>query len=295
MNIEIYKPSEDRPLPMVEWNFAALKTWLQNGLESYRGRVYDETQIKDAKKDAAALRKLAAAIDGKRREMKSHYLEPYNLFSQQAKELTDMIGTQIEEITVQINSYDEARKAEKLEHIKALYAEIMQDYAQAIPYEKVHNPKWLNVTTSMAAIEGEIIEKAESVRAALASIGALGLSGEMESVVKAAYMERLDLPYALRKKEEIERQRQALDRLKQPKDAPASAPEQPHNERKESGNEITQAKEENAAQAVPGADSGKSEDTYTVDFRVTATAAQLAALKTFLRDNGIKYGPCPMK
>ena len=34
---------------------------------------------------------------------------------------------------------------------------------------------------------------------------------------------------------------------------------------------------------------------YTVDFRVWATAEQLAALKTFLVDNGVKYGKVPAK
>lgn len=292
MQIEIYNPAQGEPLPPVRWNYEDLKAQLTEALASYKGVIYTEDTIQDAKKDRAKLNKLADAIDTRRKQMKEKYLAPYSRFEEQAKELTALIKQQSDEISAQVKAYDEARRAEKQEHIKALYAEIMRDYAQAVPYEKIHNPKWLNVTVSMAAIEGEIIEKAESVRAALASIDALGLSGEMESVVKAAYLERLDLPYALRKKEEIERQQQALEYLRQMKKCPVSAPEQPHSERTESGNEITPAKEESAAQANPVADSSKSEDTYTVDFRVTATAAQLAALKAFLRNNGIKYGPC---
>ena len=91
------------------------------------------------------------------------------------------------------------------------------------------------------------------------------------------------------------RQQQALERLRAMPKVPAPAPEQPHSDRAESMNEDMPRKAENAAQARRIADIAPGEDVYTVDFRVTATAAQLAVLKAFLRDTGIKYGPVPMK
>lgn len=292
MQIEIYNPAQGEPLPPVRWNYEELKAQLTEALASYKGVVYTEDTIQEAKRDRAKLNKLADAIDSRRKQMKEKYLSPYSEFEQQAKELTALIKQQADEISAQIKAYEDARKSEKLAHIKGLYADIMRDYAQAVPYEKIHNPKWLNVTVSMAAIEAEIIEKAESVRAALASIDALGLSGEAESIVKSAYLERLDLPYALRRKEEIERQKQTLERLKRIKEHLATASEQPHNGRTTSGSDVIPEEAKKPAQRHQMADNGKSEETYTVDFRVTATEAQLSALKAFLRDNGIKYGPC---
>jgi hypothetical protein len=283
VELVIYKPTEGNPLPPVEWNFPELKKWLEDGLMSYRGRVYDETQIKEAKKDAANLRKLAAAIDSKRKDMKARYLEPYAAFEAQAKELTGMIDTQVAEIAAQITAFDEARKAEKLEHINLLYKEIMGDLSELVPYENIHNKRWLNATATMSAIEGDIIEKAESIRAALASIDALGLPDDMAGQVKAVYLDKLDLAAALAEKERIERRQKALAdyEARMQQEAQCKADERP------------------APQEVPREALGYAEDEapdlITVDFRIRATREQLADLKAFLVGRGIKYSPVPIK
>ena len=280
MQLEIYTPTEGQTLPPIEWNFAAIKQWLEDGLQAYKGRVYDDSQIKEAKKDAASLRKLREAIDGKRKEMKSRYLEPYTAFEAQAKELTGMIDAQVAEISAQINAYDEARKAEKQEHIKALYAEIMGDLAALVPYEKIHNQKWLNVTVSVKNIEAEIVEKAESIRAALASIDSLGLPNEIFVPVNATYLAKLDLAAALAEKDRIERELAAIAEYKASKvqqEAPGAKMEQP------------------VPQEALGYAADEPPELLTVDFRVHATREQLSALKAFLVAQGIKYGKVPTR
>ena len=282
MQLEIYTPTEGQPLPPVEWNYEAIKTWLEDGLSAYKGRVYTEDTIKDAKKDAASLRKLSAAIDGKRKEMKARYLEPYSKFESQAKELTGMIDTQVAEIAAQINGFEDARKAEKLEHIKTLYADIMGDLAPLVPYERLHNPKWLNVTYSANTIEAELIEKAEIIRAALNSIDALGLPDDIEQQVKSKYLTTLDLAAALSEKDRIERERQKLAEYEARKQQKALEPEQPQEERPAEIPDYAQIQPPRQAPAL-----------NVVDFRVWATSEQLNALKTFLTANGIRYGKVP--
>lgn len=283
MQLEIYSPAEGQPLTPVSWNFPELKRWLEDGLAAYKGRIYDESMIREAKKDAANLRKLAAAIDSKRKDIKARYLAPYAAFEAQAKELTGMIDTQVAEIAAQINAFDEARKAEKLEHIKLLYKEIMGDLAELVSYEKIHNKRWLNATATMSAIEGDIIEKAESIRAALASIDALGLPDDMAGQVKAVYLDRLDLAAALAEKERIEHKQKAL--------AEYEARKQQEAQRK--------ADERPAPQEAPrealGCAADEDRDLLTVDFRIRATREQLADLKAFLIDRKIKYGPVPKR
>lgn len=283
MQLEIYSPAEGQPLTPVSWNFPELKRWLEDGLAAYKGRIYDESMIREAKKDAANLRKLAAAIDGKRKEMKARYLEPYAAFEAQAKELTGMIDTQVAEIAAQITAFDEARKAEKLEHIKLLYKEIMGDLSELVPYEKIHNKRWLNATTTMSAIEGDIIEKAESIRAALTSIDALGLPDDMAGQVKTVYLDKLDLAAALAEKERIEHKQKALAEYEARKQQEAQR----------------NTEDKPAPQEVPRDALGYAEDEtpelITVDFRIRATRDQLADLKAFLIDRKIKYGPVPKR
>ena len=281
MQIEIYNPAQGEPLPPVKWNYEELKGQLVAALESYKGRIYTEETISEAKKDRANLNKLAAAIDTRRKEMKARYLAPYQEFEAQAMELTGLVKQQAAEIDAQVKAFDEARKAEKLEHIRTMYAAVMGDLAALVPYERLHNPRWLNVTFSISSIEEEIVEKAEDIRAALASIDGLGLADDMAARVKRIYLERLDLAAALAEKDRIERECQALAAYEA---TTKGKPEKPAEQQT-----VAQPPEpaEKPTTAVPAM--------YTVDFRVWATAEQLAALKTFLIDNGVKYGKVPAK
>lgn len=279
MQIEIYNPAQGEPLPPVRWNYEELKGQLVAALENYKGRIYTEETISEAKKDRASLNKLASAIDTRRKEMKARYLAPYEEFEAQAVELTSLVRQQAAEIDAQVKVFDEARRAEKQEHIRTMYAAVMGDLAELVPYERLHNPRWLNVTYSMSTIEEEIIEKAEDIRAALASIDGLGLADDMAGRVKHVYLERLDLAAALAEKDRIERERETLAAYEAAKKA---EPEKPAERQTEA---LPPEPTEKPATAVPAM--------YTVDFRVWATAEQLNALKAFLVENGVKYGKVP--
>lgn len=287
MQIEIYTPSQGEALAPVQWNYLELKAQLTQALANYKGRIYTEDSIGDAKKDRAGLNKLADAIDGKRKEMKAFYLKPYEEFETQAKELTALVKTQAAEIDAQVKAFDEARKAEKQEHIKAIYREVVGDLSELVPYEKLHNPKWLNVGFSAKNIEAEIVEKTESIRAALASIDALGLPDDVGSVtaqIKRAYLRDFDLAAALAEKDRIEKERALIEAYE--------AARKKHMEEAEA----LKSEEVQESPNSQNSENGEGKDRiYTVDFRVFATKEQLGALKAFLHDTGIKFGKVPDK
>ncbi len=52
---------------------------------------------------------------------------------------------------------------------------------------------------------------------------------------------------------------------------------------------------EKASETTAKPENAENVETFTVDFRVTATALQLKALKAFLRNNHISYGRVPEK
>lgn len=282
MQIEIYTPAQGEPLPPVRWNYEELKEQLVAALENYKGRIYTEATISEAKKDRAGLNKLAAAIDTRRKEMKARYLAPYGEFERQAMELTGLIKQQAAEIDAQVKAFDEARRAEKQEHIRTMYAAVMGDLAALVPYERLHNPRWLNVTSSMSSIEAEVVERAEKIRASLASIDSLGLDTDLIAQVKHVYLERLDLAAAMNEKERIQREREAMAAY----EAARKAETEKHVEQQPEPQPAAQPAKETTL-AAPAM--------YAVDFRVWATAEQLAALKAFLVSNGIKYGKIPAK
>ena len=113
MEIQVYNPTQAQPLPAVKWNYDEVKQWVQDGLQAYKGRVYSNDTIAEAKKDRANLNKLAQAIAAKRREMKAIYLNPYEQFDAETKEIEKMITTVSAEIDAQVKAYEEFRKQEK--------------------------------------------------------------------------------------------------------------------------------------------------------------------------------------
>ena len=121
MQLEIYSPAEqERPQPIC-WNYDELKAGLTEALASYKGRVYTAENIGAAKKDRAALNKLAGAINDKRKELKARCLEPYQLFEQQTGELVALIREQSDAIDVQVKAYESDRAEKKREEIEGFY------------------------------------------------------------------------------------------------------------------------------------------------------------------------------
>lgn len=168
MEIQIFNPTQAQPLPEISWNYAELKQQLEAGLASYKGLAYGDDQIGEAKKDRARLNKLADAIDGKRKEMKSLYLRPYEAFEAQAKELVGMVKATVREIDDQVKAYEAEKKRQKQEAIEAQYQAMIGDLAELVPYSRLHNPKWLNASTGMGAICQELGGKIDRIAAGLA-------------------------------------------------------------------------------------------------------------------------------
>ena len=280
MQIEIYSPTNGQPLPPVEWNYTAVKQWLEDGLAAYKGRVYTEDTVTEAKKDRANLNKLADAIDTKRKEMKAMYLEPYALFETQAKELTNMVKTQVAEIDAQVKAFENFRKQEKQERIKAeLYGPLIGNLASLIPYERLHEAKWLNVTMSLSAVAEELARKIERITKGLAAIDSLALDSDIAVQVKDVFLKGFDLAAAIAEKDRLVRQKAELERIKAEQAAPKV--EQPAEV------EYTPAEPDTPAPAQTVADD-TDEKIHTVTFRIHVTASKLKLLGDFMRANGIR-------
>lgn len=282
MEIKVLSPTQAQPLPPVQWNYNEVKQYVEDGLARYKGIVYDESQVTHAKADRATLNKLATAIDAKRKEMKVLYLEPYAEFEAQAKELIAMVKMQVDEIDAQVKAFDNHRKEEKLALIKEqIYAPMIGNLAELLPYDKIHNPKWLNVTTSMGAIGEEMARIVEKVESGLKAIDQLNLDQDIAGRVRDVFLRGYDLAAAISEKERILAEREKLERYQaaqQAQSAPTPA--------QTAVDENTQPAYQSPAPAVeqPAAE----EKTYSVTFRINVTKAQLDALGAFMKSINIK-------
>lgn len=280
MEIQIFNPTQAQPLPEISWNYAELKQQLEAGLANYKGLTYSDDQIGEAKKDRAKLNKLADAIDGKRKEMKALYLRPYEAFEAQAKELVGMVKATVREIDDQVKAYEAARKEEKLRAIQEQYRAMIGDLAELAPYERLHNPRWLNATAGMGAICQELGNKIDRITAGLTAIDGLQLPPELAGPVKAIFLRDFDLAAALAEKDRLQRQQEELARYEavraaQANQMPPAAPAAPT--------------APIATQSAPRPEeSPTAEEIFTVDFRIRATRVQLQGLKQSMINLGIK-------
>lgn len=279
MEFKLEKPIEQLLPQSVDFNYEQLKTDLQISLEKYQNMVVTKENIKDAKDDRAKLNKLRTSIDDQRKVIKKAWNVPYEAFERKVKELTGLIGEPIDTIDKQLSVYEDQRKAEKREEIEEYFDEKIGCYADLIPFDKIFDPRWLNVSFDIkkakAAID-DLIKRVEVDEKAIKD-----LEVECEQRMLDAYFQTLDLSAAMAEKKrfedrimqlaELERQRQAkvqkAAEAKQQKpiyqEVPAKAAEQPVNTNKKK--------------------------TVTLRFEVDVDREQMMALKKCMIENNIQY------
>lgn len=285
MELIVKNPTTAAPLPAVEWNYQEMRAELENKLSAYKGAVYTASQIPQAKKDRATLNKVRDQLDAARKELRAYFLAPYNEFESQMKELLGLVAETVEGIDAQVKAVEQKEKEEKQEAVRDIYIAWGKELCELVPLEKIQNPRWLNKTYTLAAIEDDIKTQFAKVRSALHSIEG-AVEAEYRDTVRMVYLDSLDLGMALQKKTELaeqkakmqraaaERQLQAMREMSADNSSPSPAP-------------VTQPTAPTSHVSV------QAEPELCLDFRVWATKSQLQALKEFLRNNQIKYGRVP--
>jgi len=256
----IIKTPEDAFLKAVEFNYAELKTAIENSLEKYKGLTYDDSQVAEAKKDRSTLNKFKDSMENERKRVKKLCMRAYEeSFEPKVKELVALVAQPISEIDNQVKAFEDKKKAEKDAEIRLFYSENAKDILMLVPYERAFSEKWLNVSTSMKAIQDEILAFVDRVKLDLSAIDSM--KSDYKEQVKSCYIDTLDLSKSLCYGAELEEKAKLLAEFEKQK-----AQEMP--------------KVETPAQA---------EKVYQIGFRVTATAEQLQGLKQYLSANNIKY------
>lgn len=199
---------------VIEFNFEELKNEITEKAAVYANMVYTENQEKDAKQDVASLRKFNAAIEDERKKVKKQCLAPYEEFEEKVKELTGIVNGAIQNISGQLNSFEEQRKAEKLEKIKEFWEST--EHPQWLTCNQIFDKKWLNKSESMKKVEEAICDRLTTIQIEL---GTLEKLPEFSFEAVEVYKTSLDMNKAIaegqrlaeiqKRKQEAEAQKQA--------------------------------------------------------------------------------------
>lgn len=263
---------------LIEFNYTELKQALSDMLQKYKGLVYSEDEIRNAKADRATLNKMKAAIDAERRSLKAICLQPFEDFDRKTRELIALVDEPVKEIDVQVKKFEQAKREERKQRLRKFYEDNAGKLLNFIPFSKIYKDAWANASASVKAVEETITNTIKTCTEDLARIEE-HCKGEHYSACLKAFLNNLSLNDALAEKTRLEELHKKLQQVKAPEPKPIEAavpnpiPVQPP-----------------VTEAPPMPQQGNTdEEIISLVFRVNATRAQLMALRQFLKDNDIHF------
>lgn len=205
----------------IEFNFDELKAEITKKAELYSSLVYTEDEIKSAKADRADLNKFKSALNSERIRLEKEYMAPFNDFKDKVNELINIIGEPISIIDSQIKEVEEKRKQEKLDEIRAYYAEKKEDGTapEWLDLKTIYIDKWLNASTSLKSVKGEIDEILQRTNEAIETLKALP---EFSFEAIEEYKRTLDINHAIsegRRLADLQKAKEEAQRLEAEKKA----------------------------------------------------------------------------
>lgn len=264
--IVTYAPSS------IEANFDALEKRVRKTVELYKGATYDLTKadkIKEAKNDRSYLNGLKNEIEERRKAVKREYNKPLAAFEKRCKEITSIIDGASNGIKAQLDEAEERRRAGARAALEAHYREFAELLAPVVPYERLHDDKWLNKSFGEVKAKKALEEKVSAVARDWDTLKAQRDSMAHYEVAERELFRTLDLGSALnaaRAADEEDARIAAMREAVESKPAPRPAPRR-------------RAEPAVAARPEPSC-------AWTVEIP-SATRSQMELLAAALRERGI--------
>lgn len=264
--IVTYAPSS------IEANFDALEKRVRKTVELYKGATYDLTKadkIKEAKNDRSYLNGLKSEIEERRKAVKREYNKPLAAFEKRCKEITSIIDGASDGIKAQLDEAEERRRAGARAALEAHYREFAELLEPVVPYERLHDDKWLNKSFGEVKAKKALEEKVSAVARDWDTLKAQRDSMAHYEVAERELFRTLDLGSALnaaRAADEEDARIAAMREAVESKPAPRPAPRR-------------RAEPAVAARPEPSC-------AWTVEIP-SATRSQMEQLAAALRERGI--------
>lgn len=176
---------------IINFNFEELKEGISNIAKAYVGATFCDESIQNAKGEIASLRKIKAAIDTRRKEVKKDCMRPYDEFESKVKEILEIIDKPINDIGLQIDNFEVRRVEEKKKKILTLYNQCIGENG-FLPFKNIYDEKWENKAYKLSNIEKDMTDLLASVMQSVNTIQNMN----SDSVPKALELFKADLSLA---------------------------------------------------------------------------------------------------
>ena len=241
-------------------------------LPKYLSRVYSDDQLSEARADHAALKKWIDAVDTGRKQYEKIYTKPFKEFKDKVKLATDRVQIAMGKVNEQITAIEGKTKRRNKDFCEAYFESVVGDLKYIITYEQIEDPKWYNLSVKDTERRKAIDERLTKIRSDLALIDKLSLPSI--ETIKIFYLRSFDVNVATVETAKFLAERGQIHLYER-----ANRPVETNSEQ---GRWETRAEGKTALKP-------NDEAIFTIRFEVDGTQEELAALKKFLKENGIEY------
>lgn len=275
-------------------NAEQIRDLVKSRICDYTSENYSLANIDRAKADKALLNKAKKVLNDKRIELEKKWMQPFMGFKDVMNDTVKLIDSAVKDIDSVVKEADEKAISEKREQIEKL-AETLGVETARVKLEKIWNPKWLNKSTSMKAVQKDIEISLANIRRDLETLKTFK---EDYDVLAVRYMENLDINETISYANSLKAQRElAKDEEQKNGNAPSA---EPQNEQQPEQNEEKEAEMSShhddydfafdafADALDQGADAPapvKEDKTFVI----TGTEDDIAKVVDFLEENGITF------
>ena len=274
----------------ISFNFDELKQELTEKVSMYETLVYTDDQIKEAKADKAQLNKLKKALNDERIRLEKEYMVPFNLFKAQVNEIISIIDKPVALIDKQVKEYEDKQKQDKMEQIKALWAEM--DVPEGLTLERVFEDRMLNVSYGLNHVKQKMLDDIKRFNRDMETLVALpefGFEAQQE------YIRTFDLNKALaegQRMAHIQKQKAEAERLKAEEEARMAQIQKLKAEeeaRKAAEAEFARNINPSAEEVAATEETPAQPARQWIRFAANLTVGEAMELKNFFSTHGIEY------
>lgn len=258
-------------------NYEQLQQTVNDYANKFNNMVVTDATEKDAKNIRAELRKVSAALDDRRKEIKKDFNRPYDDFAEKVNILRSNLDQAIIPIDRGLKELEEQQRQERLVGVQNLIDEMAPNYGVESTEIKV-DPTWLNKTISKKKIIDGIAGTMVSIKKAKDK-----LATDISTITKYAEVQKVD-PSGW------------VDQLKQGQDVDylmAAIDAQVKRKAEKQRRLEAKAAEEQTHQETRGAevidtDTGEVVS-HKVALMINTTIPKMELLKNFMDSNHIQY------
>ena len=272
----------------IEFNYEEIMQEMEPTVNEEASVYYSDEDIPKAKKQRAKFNTFKKAMNDERIRMKKEYMKPFEEFEAKVKDINALADKAVIAIDKQIKEYEDNQKREKLDKIKALWAEM--DVPDGLTMDKVYEERMLNVSFSIKKVETcfELaIGKFNRDMATLAALPEFGFEAQQ------VYLSTFDINKALaegQRMAQIQKQKAEYEaeqaRMKAEEEA-RKAQEERKVQRADNNplpGQIYFTDEKSFEKCIP-----VKEERMKVCFRTYLTVEDALALKAFFNSRNIKF------